>query len=135
MPFVLGAVAVVVILLLATEAALGQARDPNSIRVLAQNAGFSGPDLDTAVAIAQAESSGFSDVVGDLTLGTSIGLWQINLRWHPEYTREELMDPQTNANAAFAIYRAAGNSFKPWSTFKTGAYLQYLGSGDGTVNT
>jgi hypothetical protein len=59
-------------------------------------------------------------------LGRSIGLWQINLRAHPEYTEDELHDPQTNANAAFAIYQQAGDSFTPWTTFNTGAYSEYL---------
>ena len=94
----------------------------------ASNAGFQGDDLSTAVAIALAESSGNPNAVGDLTItpGGSVGLWQINLKYHPEYTSDELRDPQTNANAAFAIYQAAGNSFSPWSTFKSGAYLAYV---------
>jgi len=100
------------------------------IRQLASNAGFSGWDLETAIAIAFAESSGNSASVGDLTLGVSIGLWQVNLKYHPEYTHQELLDPQTNANAAYAIYRAAGNQFTPWSTFKNQAYLKHL-DGDG----
>lgn len=97
---------------------------------LAANAGFQGNDLVTAVAIALAESGGNPGVVGDqnITPGGSVGLWQINLHYHPEYTAQELVDPQTNADAAFAIYSAAGNSFTPWSTFKTGAYTAYLGS-------
>ncbi len=96
------------------------------IRSLASNAGFSGWDLETAVAIAFAESSGNSASVGDLTLGISVGLWQVNLKYHPEYTHQELLDPQTNANAAYSIYQAAGNQFTPWSTFKNQAYLRHL---------
>jgi hypothetical protein len=100
------------------------------IRTYATNAGFQGSDLDTAVAVALAESSGNPAAVGDLnvTPGGSIGLWQVNLAAHPEYTAAQLKDPQTNANAAFAIYQAAGNSFSPWTTFNTGAYMQYLPS-------
>jgi hypothetical protein len=96
----------------------------------ASNAGFSGADLNTAVAIALAESSGNPAAVGDLAItpGGSIGLWQINLKAHPEYTAQQLTDPQSNANAAYAIYQAAGNSFSPWSTFNGGAYAQYLPS-------
>lgn len=100
----------------------------SQIAQLAQNAGFSGDDLVTAVAVALAESSGNPGTVGDLSItpGGSIGLWQINLKWHPEYTAAQLVDPQQNADAAFAIYNAAGGSFTPWSTFKTGAYLAYV---------
>lgn len=103
---------------------------------LAANAGFQGNDLITAVAIALAESGGNPGVVGDqsITPGGSIGLWQINLRWHPEYTAAMLVDPQTNANAAFAIYQAAGNSFTPWSTFKSGAYTAYLNNAQDGAN-
>jgi hypothetical protein len=104
------------------------------IATYAKNAGFSGPDLLIAVAIAYAESSGNPNAKGDLDLGVSIGLWQINLRAHPEYTEQELYDPQTNADAAFAIYSAAGNSFRPWSTFKNGAYSAYLDDAKGEVN-
>jgi len=101
---------------------------PIAIAQLAANAGFTGNDLVTAVAIALAESGGNPGVVGDLNItpGGSVGLWQINLRWHPEYTAAMLTDPQTNADAAFAVYRAAGNSFHPWSTFKNGAYTAHL---------
>jgi hypothetical protein len=105
------------------------------LQQLAQNAGFTGDDINTAAAVALAESSGNPGAVGDLNLtpGGSVGLWQINLKAHPEYTAAQLMDPQTNANAAFAIYAAAGNSFSPWSTFKSAVYLSYLPQGSGTV--
>lgn len=98
----------------------------SDIEGYASSAGFSGDDLNTAVAIALAESSGNPSAAGDATLGGSYGLWQINLKAHPEYTEAALMDPQTNANAAFAIYQAAGNGFSRWSTFNSGAYAQYL---------
>jgi hypothetical protein len=98
----------------------------SEIQTYAANAGFTGDDLNIAVAIALAESSGNPTVIGDLTLGTSVGLWQINLRWHPEYTETMLLAPQINANAAYSVYKAAGNSFSPWSTYKTGAYLAHL---------
>src|SRR5271168_549795 len=84
-------------------------------------AGFGDPV--TAAAIAMAESSGNPYAIGDN--GNSIGLWQINLPSHPEDMGMNLTDPQTNANAAFAIYAAAGG-FSPWSTYNSGAYLAYL---------
>ncbi len=101
------------------------ADSPNTIAGYARNAGFTGIDLGIAVAIAYAESSGNEQAIGDLDLGVSVGLWQINLAAHPEYSQDELLDPQTNANAAFAIYSAAGNSFSPWTTFNNGAYQNY----------
>jgi Lysozyme like domain len=98
----------------------------SEIATVAENAGFTGDDLTTAVAVALAESSGNPSAFGDAGIGQgSFGLWQINSKYHPEYGPDfsTLYDPQANANAAFAVYSQAGNSFKPWSTFKTGAYL------------
>lgn len=103
---------------------------PGTIPDYARKAGFSGTDLSIAVAIAYAESSGDPNALGDN--GNSLGLWQINLPAHPEYSGANLYDPQTNADAAFAIYQQAGNSFSPWTTFKTGAYAQYLGGSSST---
>src|SRR6266478_8296023 len=97
---------------------------PKQVAQVASSAGFQDDDLLTAIAIAFAESSGDPKVVGDLgiTAGGSVGLWQINLHFHPEFAGQDLTDPQTNANAAFSIYQAAGDSFSPWSTYKNGAY-------------
>ena len=100
----------------------------------AENAGFDGPDLQVAVAVALAESSGNPSAVGDLTLGVSVGLWQINLKAHPQYTQAQLTDPQANANAAFQIYQAAGNQFTPWSTNNNGAYSAYIVQAQEGVN-
>jgi len=107
----------------------------SDIATYARQAGFSGNDLATAVAIALAESSGNPTAVGDLNLtpGGSVGLWQINLKAHPDLAGD-LTDPQTNANAAYAIYQAAGNSFHPWTTYKTGAYTAYLATAQQVVN-
>lgn len=99
------------------------------IKNLAINAGFTGNDLTTAVAVALAESTGNPQALGDVGIGQgSYGLWQINSYYHPEYGPDftTLYDPQTNANAAFAVYSAAGDSFTPWSTFKSGAYRSFL---------
>lgn len=105
----------------------------------AANAGFSGVDLATAVAIALAESSGNPNALGDTNIGSgtgSFGLWQINADAHPEYAPfTQLYDPQTNANAAYAIYAAAGDSFSPWSTYNSGAYNTYLSAVASAVAT
>lgn len=100
---------------------------------LARAAGF--PDPKLAVAIAMAESGGVPNAITDtrgsvnLPHGTiaeySIGLWQINLLAHPEYTREDMSDPQKNAAAAFKISHG-GQNWRPWSTFTSGAYKRYM---------
>jgi hypothetical protein len=94
------------------------------IQGYAAAAGFSGADLQTAVAIALAESSGDPSAVNP---EGSYGLWQIYLPAHPEFAGANLSDPQVNAQAAFAIYSAAGG-FKPWTTYKSGKYLAYMPS-------
>lgn len=105
--------------------------NPQQIAALAQNAGFTSNDLATAVAIALAESGGNSSAYNPETAAGaaqgkgSYGLWQIYLTAHPEYTAAQLLDPQTNANAAYSIYQAAGNDFTPWSTYNSGAYMNY----------
>jgi Lysozyme like domain len=107
----------------------------NDIIPYAQNAGFQGDDLDTAVSIALAESSGNPNAYNPETAaGTpqgqgSYGLWQIYLKAHPEYSGQNLYDPQTNANAAFALYQQSGG-FSPWSTYQSGAYAQYSQAGE-----
>jgi Lysozyme like domain len=100
----------------------------------ARNAGFTEPDLDTAAAIALAESSGITNNVGDTSLasGPSYGLWQIHISAHPEYSASDMMDPQLNANAAFAIYSAAGG-FSPWTTYTNGAYADHLPTVDAST--
>ena len=90
---------------------------------IAAAAGFSGPDLATAAAIALAESSGNPQAVNP---EGSYGLWQIYLKDHPEFSSTDLFQPDANAAAAFTIYQQAGASFRPWSTFKSGAYMKYM---------
>jgi hypothetical protein len=111
------------------------------IAVYAKNAGFTGADLLTAVAVALAESGGDPNAYNPETAaGTpeglgSYGLWQIYLKAHPEFQGQNLFDPQTNANAAYSVYRAAGNSFRPWSTYLNGAYTAHLDEAERMVST
>jgi len=92
------------------------------LQALAASVGF--PDAALAAAVAMAESGGNPNAVGDLSLGRSIGLWQINLAAHPQYDEAGLMDPTTNADAAYTISQA-GQNWNPWTTYRTGAYLKY----------
>lgn len=111
----------------------------------ARNAGFSGDDLVTAVAIAYAESGGnrysynpesayFARHNIDGTNLGSYGLWQIFLYAHPEFNDWDLYDPEMNAKAAYSVYQAAGNTFTPWSTFNSGAYTAHLDKATSEVN-
>lgn len=99
---------------------------PRQIAEYAHDAGFRGQDLTTAVAIALAESGGRPSVHNDVPPDDSYGLWQINMlgALGPERRRQfdidsdrDLLDPATNAEAAYDVFRRAGSSFQPWSTF------------------
>lgn len=108
----------------------GQNLNASEISVYAENAGFTGEALSTAVAVALAESSGNPNAYDpEIAAGTpegmgSFGLWQIYLNDHPEFSGQNLYDPQTNANDAFEIYQKSG--FQAWSTYNSGAYQEYL---------
>ena len=80
-------------------------------------------------AIAMAESGGRTDNVGGPNSdGTyDYGLWQINSS-HTQFDRNRLLtDPVYNARAAVSIERSQG--LGAWTTYKNGAFRQYLGSG------
>jgi hypothetical protein len=81
----------------------------------------------TAYAVAWAESNGHPTVWGDRNVGDSLGLWQINLCWNPDYKGHELelFDPEYNAEAALAISNG-GTNWIAWSTWKKGTYTKYL---------
>jgi hypothetical protein len=108
---------------------------PQEIQSVAANAGFAGADLATAVAIALAEtnpSGNENSYNPESQKGTpagqgSYGLWQIYLWKHPEFAGEDLMDPQVNAHAAYALYSQHG--FTPWATYGSGKYRAYLQMG------
>jgi len=122
---------------------------------LAAAAGFDGEARALAVAIALAETGGkpTSDIEGDVALetatwGPSVGPWQIRSLKAERGTggvRDELAlkDPAHNAASAHTIYVQAGNSFRPWTTFVTGAFMFYrlranavtLNSGGPVTNT
>ncbi len=113
---------------------------PEEIARFASNAGFQGDALATAVAIAQAESGGDPDAYNPETLyfsergipaeryngRGSIGLWQIFRFIWIFFEGANLHDPQVNACAAFYVYRQSGESFRPWSTYRSGEYKKYL---------
>lgn len=113
------------------------------IQRVASNAGFTGEDLQTAVAIALAESGGdpgeydaetefFREHSINAIGRGSCGLWQIFRFEHPEFDGWNLDDPQVNAYAASIVYHRAGKMFTPWSTFSSGKYRNFLPEASGT---
>ena len=116
----------------------------NSLERLAQEVGFSPEDARIAAAIALAESSGRagidtvqSGLDPDKKNEFSLGLWQIDMQDTPGYmlgtdrrqkfgieSNEELYNPLTNAKAAKMIFDTFG--FKPWATYTSGKYKDFL---------
>jgi hypothetical protein len=92
------------------------------LRALAARNGF--PDPRLAAAVAMAESGGNRFAVGDNA--SSFGLWQIHTPAHPQFSPAELFDADNNARAAFSISKG-GTDWSPWSTFRDGLHLRFLG--------
>jgi hypothetical protein len=97
------------------------------------NAGGSTATAPVAAAIAEAESGGNSlaaypgttVAAGAGSNTDATGLWQI-LGVPAGFTPAQLTDPVANAQMAVAKYKGAGNSFSPWVTYTSGAYLPYV---------
>lgn len=109
-----------------------------SLISILEQAGFTGNGLRMALAIAMAESRGSSSAFnGDASTGDqSYGLFQINMlgAMGPERRKQyglssndDLFDALTNAKVAYAMSNG-GTNWSPWSTYKSGAYKQYLGN-------
>lgn len=101
----------------------------------AYNAGFRGSALTTAVAVALAESGGNTRAHNGTPPDDSYGLWQINMLGNlaPERRQQfgissnsELYSSSTNAAAARDVWKRAGSSWSPWSTYTNGAYKSHL---------
>lgn len=121
--------------------------DPTNLKTLLRLTGWTEDKVDVAQAIAMAESGGFTDAVGDLTLtnqvwGPSIGLFQIRSYRYPmtQYQSNDiwrwawpLRRAYYNCEAAWVLSKQ-GTDWTPWSVFSSGSYEQYLG-GDPVVKT
>lgn len=83
-----------------------------------------------AAAIAMAESSGDSSVVNSIG---ATGLWQVLQSAHPQWSTQQLQDPNINAQAAISISNN-GSNWNPWETFTEGTYRQFLQGGSANPN-
>jgi hypothetical protein len=77
---------------------------------------------ETALFVADRESNFIHSVVGGRGL-CCIGLFQIYWSIHRSWlatsgvtAAEQLLDPRVNAEAALALYRRSGDSWRPWWT-------------------
>jgi hypothetical protein len=92
-------------------------------------AGFTGPDLDVAVAVAGAESGWQPTVTHRNRNGTTDhGMWQINSVHADVLASGNWRDPYANARMARTVWQRAGGSWTPWTTYRSGAYRGYLPS-------
>lgn len=102
---------------------------------LARQAGLSASAAVTATAVAMAESSLNPGATGDVglenaTWGPSVGLWQVRSLKAQTGTggvrdASALSDPTFNARSMVSISNG-GTNWRPWSTYTSGAYRQYL---------
>ena len=114
------------------------------LRQILSQAGFQGSALDTAYAIAMAESGGNAKAFnGNSKTGDkSYGLFQINLigALGPERRKQyglssddSLYDPVTNARVAFQMSNG-GKNWSPWSTYNNDTYRKFLGQSGAPVS-
>jgi hypothetical protein len=117
----------------------GECGKTSSLRVLCQQAGFTGDGLEIAIAVAMAESSGNAGAIGDTSLtdakwGPSVGLFQIRSLKNPgaysgtdaRRIYKRLLDARYNAKLAFDISRGG---WGPWTTYNTGSYKKFYKTG------
>jgi len=105
-------------------------------------AGGTQATADVAAAIAEAESGGNPSAIANTAYPNlpgyhppppgaqpeySVGLWQINLLAHPQYTASQMLTPRLNAIAAYAISNG-GTDFSPWTTYTHDLYKSHLQS-------
>jgi hypothetical protein len=98
------------------------------------------------VAIAGAESQWNPNAIGDVALetakwGPSCGFWQVRSLVSPSSfsypdtlrDKNQLFDPQFNANAAYAFSKQ-GTNFGAWSTYMGGQYLTHVTDAVAAIN-
>jgi hypothetical protein len=107
---------------------------PAAIATLALEHGCGSEAAITATAIALAESGGSPSAQGDTGLMTSVwdwsaGLWQIRGLRAERGTgglRDSVANQDVNSNAAAMTVISSGcTDWTPWSTYNSGAYLQF----------
>lgn len=103
----------------------------------ARNAGFSGNDVNIAVAVALAESGGDPKTHNATPPDNSYGLMQINMlgtmgpdrrKTYGLKSNDDLYDPATNMRVAYGIFK--NNGWKAWTTYTRGTYKQFMTGDD-----
>lgn len=105
----------------------------DQIKYFASQQGFTGSDLNTAVAVALAESGGNPASHTVDSDDDSYGLWQINMKGSLGPSRmkqfglkspNELLDPNVNAKAARIIFNEHG--WKAWGAYTNQSYKKFV---------
>jgi hypothetical protein len=100
---------------------------------LAQQAGFSGNDWVISVAVAEAESAGWTHArLINTDCSVDRGLWQINSFWHGEVSDACAFDPACNAQGTHTIW--ANGGWTQWTTYNNGAYQSHMAEAQAAVN-
>jgi len=100
---------------------------------LARDAGFSGNDWVVSVAVAEAESAGWTHArLINTDCSVDRGLWQINSYWHGEVGDGCAFDPTCNAQATHTIW--ANGGWTQWTTYINGAYQAHMAEAQAAVN-
>jgi len=103
------------------------------IAQLARNAGFTGNDWTVSVAVAEAESAGYSHArLINTDCSVDRGIWQINSYWHGEVSDSCAFDPTCVAQATHTIW--ANGGWSQWTTYINGAYLAHMAEAQAAVN-
>jgi murein DD-endopeptidase MepM/ murein hydrolase activator NlpD len=92
-------------------------------------AGFSGDNLATMVAVAQAESGLVTNQRHTNADGSvDRGILQINNKWHPEVSDAQADDPGIAFKIGWNLSKH-GTDFTQWNAWKNGSYKKYLPGG------
>lgn len=96
-----------------------------AIANLMRAAGFPEDAIGVGLGVVQAESSGRLNATHPNTSGRYAGtidqgLWQINDMHKGMYAGKDIFDPLVNTQIAYELWKAAGNSWSPWTTFNAG---------------
>ena len=121
---------------------------------LAADAGFTGYQVTTMVAISKAESNHDAYAIGVVDNPTSpahrsidVGLWQINSYWWPTVLLAVLLDPAGNAGQARKVFESRFNSaeggytarvragYAAWHVYTSGAHKQFIAAADEAART
>ncbi|GAA5201519.1 hypothetical protein GCM10023322_81630 [Rugosimonospora acidiphila] len=99
----------------------------------AQQGGFTGSNWVISVAVAEAESAGWSHArLIDTDCSVDRGLWQINSYWHSEVSDSCAFSPTCAGQATHTIW--ANGGWTQWTTYTNGAYQAHMAEAQAAVN-